>query len=46
MKTRLNIADDTQESKLREVLVRDTKNLKVRTNVCGGVVDMWIKLIK
>ena len=36
MKTKLNIVEEPQTPKLQETLVRDSRQLKVRTNVRAG----------
>ena len=37
MKTKLNLTDDGRNQKLNETLVRDSKQLRVKTNIrCGG----------
>ena len=36
MKTKLNMTDDCRSQKLNETLVRDSKQLKVKTNIKGG----------
>ena len=36
MKTKLNLIDDARSQKLNETLVRDSKQLKVKTNIHAG----------
>ena len=44
MKTKLNMTDDSRSQKLNETLVRDSKQLKVKTNIRCGPIDCFIKL--
>jgi hypothetical protein len=42
MKTKLNMTDDCRSQKLNETLVRDSKQLKVKTNIRGGYLKITL----